>query len=86
MNIRFYNVNRDFLNALDSIAKLAGVEFYIDGDEEAELSPEDEADLRELVEKSKRGELEFINLEEMKRQTDEFLENLKAKYETRVSS
>lgn len=80
MNIRFYNVNRDFLSALDSIAKLAGVEFYIDGDEEAELSPEDEADLRELVEKCERGEAEFMSFEESFKRSEEFLNKLKEKY------
>lgn len=49
-------------------------------DENGYLSKEDEEDLRQIVQKNERGELEFLTIDEMKERSREYLKTLGAKF------
>lgn len=72
------NASPSTIQAIKDLIYSIDPEAFIE-DENANLSKEDAKDLKEILAKRKRGELEFISLEEMKQRSKEYLQSLGAK-------
>lgn len=69
------NASKNTIKALKDLIYSIDPEAYIE-DENGYLSKEDEEDLRQIVEKNERVELEFLTIDEMKERSREYLKTL----------